>query len=54
MAAFFAQSGKLTNSYIKSTGEWPTRVHVAVFEYSDGSRAEYDGKTWVFRAPDHV
>lgn len=51
MAQFFSIAGKLTNSYTRKEGSWPAIRCVQVFEYSDGSRAEHDGKTWEFWGP---
>ena len=47
MAQFFSNAGQLCRSYTRSEGAFPTRRHIAVFEYPS-CIAEFDGQHWTF------
>lgn len=43
---------KMTSSSTYSTGESPSRVWIARFEYANGLVTEYDGRSWKVVTPE--
>lgn len=48
MSQFYSFCGKLIESHISESGQFPAIVHIAHFTYEKGD-AKYDGKDWYFR-----
>jgi hypothetical protein len=45
MSAFYDRAGVFLKSHTLSAGAFPTRTHIAVFEYENGE-AVFDGAKW--------